>query len=139
MIICFHERKYRWKADQKFHAIAQFIKKFFVGLNGEALVAAIAKNVFKNSGDRLKEQIRDSLDQYRTDFEVPDFSLTDPLLHYCQENNFFFTFATIQKNAPKYFERSAIELRGNDFPNLYKCVMELFRKQVDNNHFESRG
>jgi hypothetical protein len=71
----------------------------------------------------------ETLDQYRTDFEVPDFSLTDPLLHYCREDSFNYTFATLQR-FPKTFNLTYYDLREKDFPDLYECAMDMFRKQV---------
>lgn len=60
---------------------------------------------------------------------MPDFRATDPLLHFCRENSFNFTFSTLQR-FPKNFSLDYYDLRPEEFSNIFDVVTHLFRKQI---------
>jgi hypothetical protein len=124
----FHGKKCGHRATEKIPVLANYVKTKLM-LTDQLLIDTFANRVFRNSGQATKEKIKNSLAQYSTNFDVPDFSVIDPLLHYCRENFMNFSFEILQQ-FPKPFTLVYVDLRVKDFPNLYDVTMELFRKQM---------
>lgn len=60
---------------------------------------------------------------------MKDFSVSNPLLHYCQENYFDFCFK-ILSDLPDNLTLAYYDMRSEDFPDYFQITTDLFKKQI---------
>jgi hypothetical protein len=116
-----------WLASVRFPALARFARRNLPTDNHDELVRVIATRIFMNANAISIAKVEESLNFYRTDFEIKE--ITNPLHKFCLDNYYDFVFPVL-KGLPKTFIVSYYDMRVSDFPNLFEANMKLFRKQI---------
>lgn len=114
---------------KRFPALAQYIKKNFIGkANHEEVLSFMGKEIFGKVNQAVLSRINDSINSYRVNFKLKEDNENSELNSLLRNHNVF--THNVLTGSPVNFSLVFYDLRRQDIPNYYKLAVPMFQRQA---------